>query len=276
MRVSFIVSFVLCIGLWPALSDTCRPGYMPADPEKIYPSTLIGSFAGDCGVNSGYSPVVIVDEIAYPALSNHTTCTAGQRYDNGVCVNNTRGECADGYLDTELNDYWSFIQSNAGTCITGYQALGTIQDVSYLTGRVVNSDKCAVGSYPGGDGCIVSPVDDCPNSYYSVVTGSTYKRANADNECGTNYSAYGDIDICLLHAVQNTPDLCTPQLLCPGMAGLRSSNGMNLTLYGENVTNPSMAFGLPNGNVCYINLLYGVGGNTINVNYNNETYHGVN
>lgn len=254
-------------------ADTCRAGYVLSD---VRPDSLITSFAGGCGTNTGYTSVVIADEFVYP-LSDHITCGAGQRYENGACVNNTVGDCDTGYVDSQLNDYASFIQSSAGSCTTGYQSIITRQEVSYLTQRGNNANKCGVGYYPTANGCVAYPIGNCPDNYYAVVPNSAYTRLNANDECNTNYSAYGDVDLCLRYMAPNIADTCTPQLACTGGATtLRTSTGVNLPLYGEHVTTPSMNLQFSNGTRCYINMIPGTGANTINVKYNNETYHGVN
>lgn len=273
LKISLLIIFIVCFIFRGVRADTCRAGYVLSDVRS---DSLITSFAGGCGTNSGYKSVIIADEFVYP-LPDHITCGAGERYESGACVSNTMGDCDTGYVDSELNDYASFIQSNAGTCATGYQAIQTRQEVSYLTHRGDNVHKCAVGYYPTANGCVAYPVDNCPNNYYAVVPNTAYTRLNANDACNTNYSSYGDVDLCLLHMAPNIADICTPQLACSGGgSSLRTSTGVNLPLYGERVTTPSINVGFGGGTTCYVNMLSGAANNTINVKYNDTTYHGVN
>jgi hypothetical protein len=41
------------------------------------------------------------------------------------------------------------------------------------------------------------------------------------------------------------------------------------------VTTPSINIGFTGGAVCHVNMLPGAANNTVNIKYNNETYHGV-
>lgn len=272
MKQIYAIFCMFCIAPFVAHGNTCRAGYVVAD---IAVDSLITSFAGGCGTNSGYVPTIITNEFVYP-ISDHINCGAGQRYENGACVNNVQNDCASGYLDGEINDAFTFIQSIAGSCTTGYQPVATRQEISYLTNRGLGSAKCAVGYYPTANGCVAYPVDNCPDNYYAVLPNAAYVRAGSDGTCGTNYSASADTDICLRYMAPNIPDMCTPQLPCAGGANsLRTSTGVNLPVYGESVTTPSINIGFVNGTVCHVNMLPGAANNTVNIKYNNETYHGV-
>lgn len=205
LKISLLIIFIVCFIFRGVRADTCRAGYVLSDVRS---DSLITSFAGGCGTNSGYKSVIIADEFVYP-LPDHITC--------------------------------------------------------------------GVGYYPTANGCVAYPVDNCPNNYHAVVPNTAYTRLNANDACNTNYSSYGDVDLCLLHMAPNIADICTPQLACSGGgSSLRTSTGVNLPLYGERVTTPSINVGFGGGTTCYVNMLLGAANNTINVKYNDTTYHGVN
>lgn len=271
----FLIAFLFCFACTIcARADTCAAGYTVSSIDS---ASFMHAFGGGCGTNSGYVPTSIIRyEFAYP-VPEHIECGAGYRYQNGACVQNTRGTCDNGYVDSGLNDAWTFTQTTAGSCVTGYSAISTNQEISYLTGRGAGvAAKCAVGYYPTANGCTAYPTDNCPNNYYAVIPNAAYVRAGENDTCKTNYSASADTDICLRYMAPNIADTCTPQLPCAGGANsLRTSTGVNLPIYGESMTTPSIHVGFSGGTVCHANMVPGAANNTINIRYNNETYHGV-
>ena len=256
-----------------ARADTCAPGYTLSSIDS---ASFMHSFGGGCGTNSGYTPTSIIRyEFAYP-VPEHIRCGAGTRYENGACVQNAQGTCDTGFVDSGMNDSMTFLHTNAGNCFTGYGAISTNQEISYLTHRGTAVTKCAVGYYPTANGCTAYPTGNCPNNYYAVIPNSAYVRAGTDGTCGTNYSASADTDLCLKYMAPNIADMCTPQLACAGGATtLRTSTGVNLPLYGERATTPSINVGFVGGTVCHVNMVSGAANNTVNIKYNSETYHGV-
>ena len=263
---------IVLFGIDAAFADTCKSGYTLSDIDY---DSLVYTFGGDCGTNSGFESAIIYNVIAYPIPTRTIKCSAGQHYVNGVCVNNVQDTCDNGFLESGQNDGLSFVQSYGAGCVPGYQPMHTVNLVSYVMSSVTT--KCPIGYQHTANGCAPIASDNCPNNYYAALPTNGFMRADANDACTTNYSAYNDTDFCRRYLGNNMDEFCTPQITCTaGGTTLNASNGMVLPLYDEKLTTPSINIGWPNGHVCYVNLVAGTASGTINLKYNDETYHGVN
>ena len=132
---------------------------------------------------------------------------------------------------------------------------------------------CSAGYYFNGTSCVALDTGDgCPTNYY---TSSSFVRINTNGTCSSGGVFETDVPICAVKIGDTSASFCTPQLECgSGSMTLRSSTGMNLPIWRDKLTIPSLGIGFENGDVCYINLISGAQSNTINIKYNNQIFHG--
>jgi hypothetical protein len=181
--------------------------------------------------------------------------------------------CPSGFTEIDQVYKATFNHTYAGTCTAGYQIIPWVGDMVYLP----SPTKCPIGYQHTANGCAPIAPENCPDNYYAALPTNGFMRADANDACTTNYSAYNDTDFCRRYLGNNMAEFCTPQMTCTaGGTTLNVSNGMVLPLYDEKLTTPSINIGWPNGHVCYVNLVAGTASGTINLKYNDETYHGVN
>lgn len=264
----YILIMLLCV---PARADeTCGNGWTLL--SGISTASVVQPIGGMC--HGGYTIVSgNFGNFRFVPTGNSVTCPIGQHMSNGTCVNDTIGNCATGFHDATINAA-AVIQPIGGVC-HGYQAQQTNCTIMYLLTSTATT--CGSGEYPTASGCVSNPVENCPANFFAPMPVASFVRANSDDTCPTNYSIYGDLDYCRRYlGVDNMADFCTPQLICTaGPTTMRSSTGMVLPLYDERLTVPALHVGFTNGHICYVNMISGAGTNTINTNYNNQTYHGV-
>ncbi len=215
----------------------------------------------------GDTLVPIID--AYIQTNNIIRCAPTGTLDNGACAPFAQTNCATGFIDTNVAA--ASLSRAAGNVCGGILMLSS-PDI-YIIESI--APRCGPGYYPTPDGCAAYALGDgCPANYYSP--SSALLRPNANGTCGANYRLYNDAELCKLWPGADSGKICTPQLLCDsGGVALRTSTGINLPIYRERVTTTTLNFGFENGGVCYMNMIPGAGANTINIKYNNETYHGV-
>lgn len=247
--------------------DTCGDGYtlMPTDS-----SSTVATRGGEC--YSGYE-IYSGSNFRFIPQDTGIVCPYGQHMSGGTCVADTIGDCATGFHDADMGTVTA-VQTLGGECYSGYQVQQTNRNVAYLI--VSPNPPCGSGYYPTPNGCVAYTTGDCMENYYAISPTNAFVRAS-DDTCPTNYAMYNDTEICKSWpAFIDKPDFCTPQLLCDaGVTSLRSNTGMILPIYREKLTTPSLNARFENGKTCYLNTISGNGVNTINLRYNNETYHGV-
>ncbi|MBP5485780.1 MAG: hypothetical protein J6Y07_03685 [Alphaproteobacteria bacterium] len=250
--------------------ETCGNGWTVS--SGISSTSTVAPRGGRC--YSGYEIYTgNIGNFRFVSQASGIVCPTGQHMSNGTCVNDTVGNCAAGFHDATTNSSM-VVQPLGGTCYTGYQAQQTTRNVAYLI--VSSATTCGSGEYPTVSGCSSNPVENCPDNFFAPVPSMAFVRANANDECPTNYSLYGDADYCRVYlGFSNMSDFCTPQLACTsGGTVLHASNGVALPLYRERATIPSINIRFANGDVCYVNLGNGSRHGTINLKYNNQTYYG--
>jgi len=260
---------ILCTTAHPVRADeTCGDGYTLSNFDA---SSTVATRGGEC--YAGYE-IYSGSDFRFIPQSTGIVCPTGQHMSNGTCVADTVGNCADGFHDADIGTAAYAVQTIGGECYAGYQSQQTNRNVAYLI--VSPNPTCGSGYYPTPNGCVAHITGNCPGNYYAITPTNAFVRPT-DNTCPTNYAAYDDTELCKSWPIfADKPDFCTPQLLCDsGATSLRTSTGINLPIYREKLTTPSLTIGFENGNVCYTNLVPGNGANTINIKYNNETYHGV-
>lgn len=270
MKQAYIIFIgLLCVIAFARADETCGDGYTLS---VFDPSSAVVASGGEC--YAGYEPYTgNLGNFRFITTPNNIVCPAGQHMSGGACVADTVGNCANGFHDADIG-VASAVQSIGGECYSGYQAQQTNRNVAYLI--VSPNPTCGSGYYPTPNGCVAHATADCPNNYYAVGPTGAFVRADGEGACATNYAPFNDTDICLRFMGDNISEFCTPQLACGGGATtIRTSTGVNLPIYGESVTTPSVYIGFNDGTVCHTNLVPGAGTNTINLKYNNETYHGV-
>ena len=267
---AYILFFVFC-GICPALADeTCGNGYTLS--STISSLSTIAPRGGTC--YAGYTMYSgNLGNFRFVPAAPSVGCPNGQHMSGGTCVNNTVGNCATGFYDATINSV-AAVAPLGGKCHSGYQSQQTVRNVAYLIRLAVAT--CGSGYYPTPNGCVAHTTGDCPDNYYAISPTTAFVRM-ANGTCPTNYAEYDDTELCKSWpAFMDKPDFCTPQLLCnSGGVALRTSTGINLPIYRERATTTTLNFGFENGGVCYMNMIPGAGANTINIKYNNETYHGV-
>ena len=248
--------------------ETCGDGYTLS---VFHSSSTTAAVGGSC--YPGYVPYTgNLGNFKFVLPSGGVVCPTGQHMSGGTCVSDTQGNCANGFHDADIGTA-SAVQPVGGSCYSGFQPQITNRNVAYLI--VSSKSLCGSGEYPTASGCGTYATGDCPTGYFAVGPNAAFKRAGDNDVCATNYSSFGDTDLCLKYLGANMAEFCTPQLACnAGVSTLRTSTGVVLPVYGESVTTPSMHFSV-GGNVCHMNLLPGTTNNTVNVQYNNQTYHGV-
>ena len=259
----------LCATTFVRADETCGDGYTLS---VFHSSSAVVASGGEC--YSGYEPYTgNLGNFRFITTPNNIVCPTGQHMSNGTCVADTAGNCATGFHDADIGTA-SAVQTIGGECYAGYQSQQTNRNVAHLI--VSPNPTCGSGYYPTANGCAPHPTGNCPGNYYAITPTNAFVRPT-DDTCPINYAAYDDTELCKSWpAFSDKPDFCTPQLLCDsGATSLRTSTGINLPIYREKLTTPSLNIGFENGNVCYTNLVPGAGTNTINIKYNNETYHGV-
>ena len=264
--IVFLTIF-LCATTFARADETCGDGYTLS---VFHPSSTVATRGGEC--YSGYE-IYSGSDFRFIPQSTSIVCPAGQHMSGGTCVADTVGNCATGFHDADTGPA-SAVQTLGGECYSGYQAQQTNRNVAYLI--VSPNPTCGSGYYPTPNGCVAHTTGDCPDNYYAVAPTNAFVRMT-DDTCPTNYAEYDDTELCKSWpAFMDKPDFCTPQLLCnSGGVALRTSTGINLPIYRERATTTTLNFGFENGGVCYMNMIPGAGANTINIKYNNETYHGV-
>ena len=229
------------------------------------------TLAGKC--IPGYQAITISYDVAFPAASDVTRCGTGYYYKNGSCVAYEQSVCESGYVYENpaiINS--SFETTYIGGCIGGYDPILAHHDAMYV--MVSAHDKCGAGEYPTGTGCAPHPTTGCPSNYYAITPATAFARIEPDAECGTNYSAYYDTDICRKYLGAAMAQVCTPQYECLSAGStLRTSTGIVLPLYREKLTTPALNIGFSNGDVCYANMAPNAAAGTINIMYNQEVYH---
>lgn len=115
--------------------------------------------------------------------------------------------------------------------------------------------------------------ESCPNGFV------TYEYENLvpaiSGTCPTGYVAHDVVDVC----GDDTTSVCwlieQIRALCnAGVSNIKTSNGVNVPLYSERGTTPSLCINY-NNTTCYADLESGSVGGAINVKYNGATYHTV-
>lgn len=248
---------------------TCNSGYTIANTNSINIGTFQKKISDTCP--SGYSEYTYNRLIVYP-VRDVTHCPSGYYYHNGSCVQYGSTACETGFINVTPSVLdGTFDVAYAGGCIAGYNPIITRVNSAYVV--YASKEKCGTGEYPTSSGCARYPTENCPDAFYAIAPTTAFIRPDENGECATDYSLFHDTDLCY----SNTNlDLCATQLVCNGgVQTLRTSTGINLNIYRERATTPSMHFLLQDGSKCYLNLLSGTKNNTINIKYNNEIYHGV-
>jgi len=266
----------------------CGSGYTVADTDDISYGTFVHSIQNEC--QPGYQKYSSDYSLAYIAARDvETRCPSGQYYSSGSCVSYTRGGCENGFVDaTPSVSSSTFEPHHANECYGGYDTMVVHRDVGYPIFSF--NAKCGVGYYPTANGCAARSQSDCPTGYGELVPTTAFARYNANDECDTNYTDYGDTPVCAQYLGVNTSDTCTTLCNygynhthadtcarpCNDLHYLMTSNGIQLPLYLDKTTTRAMAFGAPNDGVCYLNLLSGTANGTINMRDEaGNTYHGV-
>ena len=231
------------------------------------------TYAGGCTggmepIQTSHSAMRLADTIA-----TSIQCGTGYYYKNGACVAYEQSLCKDGYFyETPIVQESTFDVTHSGKCLGGYDTLLGRDYASYVVFSA--AEKCGAGEYPTGTGCAAHPTENCPDNYYAITPLTAFKRTADPAECGTNYSLYYDTDFCRKYLGANMASVCTPQLICTsGGASLRTSTGIVLPIYDDQVTAPVLKIRFENGHICNANMVPGAKNGTINMRYNNETYH---
>ena len=179
-----------------------------------------------------------------------------------------------------------------GECDSDEYTVPTTLTMGQIGGKCPASYEQLYAAIERGISVIPDDVPDfdrgeCPTGYYdaTVVTGLNLSPLN-EGLCSSGYTTYEFDDIC-----RNSDSYICP-LLCQdggeytdlGTCGsFCTAFDANLLHFGnkaarlwstkQNVVNKSINIGAADGTVCYVNLVAGEKTGTLNVRYDNATYH---
>lgn len=273
-------------------TGSCDTGYIEFENN---PSTFIGAYENKCQIST-YKKTLVPDTLIalrYSGiLSGDETllCTNGYSSNNSTCTSYATHDCESGYYE-QTSNHETFIGVYDNKCaIATYKKKSVPNTTVVLTYRGVVSGTetllCSNGYSANNSTCTNYTSGYCWNGYYDMNLGVTTFSEQTNGACASNthdftttacgYAPTADtcLDVCGDGQMYTGAGTCA-SLCSLGITKLRTSTGLVLPLWSNKQTTPSVNIGYNDG-VCYINLETGPGGtNTLNVRYNDTTYHAV-
>ncbi len=213
---------------------------------------------------------------------------------------NTTDKCyyssSTGYYDNCKNSSGSTIAKRFSECNAGY----FIDTSKSQSGYTNTCTACATGSYTSASGINSDATNAMGNGSYvyetscTACTGGKTNSGTANTSCSTSCTSISNLstwvtptwtnntvsNLCKVatcvsgYTANTTQNTCAE--ICPVGRGVLKTNGHEFQLYKTAQTKPALHIKYEDSNICYGSLEIGNKTGTINIKYDNKTYHIVN
>lgn len=273
--ICIFVMFLFCCCTIRAVYADCSPGYTAI--INSLGDTIVAPMSGMC--EGGYRLQDVPEELksanGYSKDVKIPLCDG--YWSETTCMSHSSSDCLSGQHGIFYDHV--VMAPMVGKCEAGYQ-LRTMNDALVLTNGFVTAAEIPLGtvSYTKGD---------CPDGYFDLaVNDDSFFKVNTSGACSAGYKYMTE------QCKSEMPDspmicgiLCAPGLeytdvgtcseLCGGThKSLRTSTGLIYPMYSTKSVTPSLNIKVGD-TVCHVNLINGVASESINIKYNNKTYHAV-